>query len=64
LGEDGSAEHCCGNTTVSTKVATVLGANGHKQNTQTGTEVGVSQRKRRNTGRSKKRLKDQFHFAG
>jgi hypothetical protein len=42
LEETWNAEHCSGNTAVSTKVATVPGSNEHKQNTKTSSEVRVS----------------------
>jgi len=50
--ENGCTEHCSGNAAGSTEVATVLRANGHKQNTETSTEVRVSQWGEE-TGRSK-----------
>jgi hypothetical protein len=34
-----SAEHCFGNETVPTRVATTRRDNGHRQDTQTGTEI-------------------------
>jgi hypothetical protein len=39
MGEPWSAEHCSGNKTVPTKVATTRRENGHTQDTQTGTEI-------------------------
>jgi hypothetical protein len=38
-GETWVAEHCSGNKTVLTSVATTCGENGHRQDTQTGTEI-------------------------
>jgi len=37
--ENLSAEHCSGNTAISTKVATAPIENGHKQDTETSTKV-------------------------
>jgi hypothetical protein len=37
--QTGRAEHCSGNTTVLTRVATTLAENGHKRETQGGTVV-------------------------
>jgi hypothetical protein len=59
-GENGITEYSKGNKTVPGKVVKTRTEDGHKLNTKTSARIKT--KKRRNTGRPRKRWRDQLHF--
>jgi hypothetical protein len=57
-----SAEHCSGDKTVPTRVATACRENGHRQDTQQA--LKYRPKGKRSIGRPRKRWKDQLHLEG